>query len=87
MSHWNHRVFVVEDASKYDETWYFIGEVFYNDDGEIDGHTGPIPVTGESIKDLRQALEWMLKSLDAPILNAEEKKYWQTPSPWDMDEE
>jgi hypothetical protein len=49
-------------------THYGIVEVYYNDDSTIYGHTGPIEVTGESVRDLRWTLAQMLRCLRAPVL-------------------
>lgn len=68
MSHWNHRVMkrTLGDGSEY----YGIHEVFYNDDGSIYAFTkNSMDVFGESVEDLRQTLEWMLKCLEHPILD------------------
>ena len=66
---WNHRVIKLNISDDY----YKISEVFYNQDGSIFGYinTG---VSGESIDDIRETLEWMLECLDKPILIEEEIK-------------
>ena len=63
--HWNHRVV---NRSTEDETWYTIEEVYYDDDDTIRGHTDGLRVGGESIEELRETLERMLRCLEQPII-------------------
>ncbi len=71
MSHWNHRV--LRETLPNGEYYYSIHEVFYNDDGSIYAYTkDPIDVGGESIKDIRQTLNWIRKCLKNPVLIAED---------------
>ena len=55
------------------EIFYMIHEVFY--DGKKTGWTecGMRPC-GETIKDLKQDLKWMLKAFEAPILDSKTGK-------------
>lgn len=83
MSHWNHRVMKRKLESG---DFYGIHEVFYNEDGSIWSYTvDPIEVVGESIDELKQTLEWMLKCLDNPILVDGEFDY--TTKSEDIDED
>lgn len=71
MSHWNHRVIKhVYDTPDGDQAvWYNIHEVYYNEDGTIWAHTeNPTAGHGETIEELRESLERMLKCLEFPIL-------------------
>lgn len=76
---WNHRV--VEHTYK-NETFYQIHECYYGDRSKgkrphsitVDG----VAPTGESIEDLRWALEHMLSCLDKPVLKA--KSYIKKPA-------
>lgn len=70
MSTWNHRVMKRKDG---DEDWFTIHEVYYKDNMDIEGYTDAIPVGGNSIEELRWTLEQMIKSLDKPILDYEDK--------------
>jgi len=63
---WNHRVMKHHDCG---EDWYGIHEVFYDENGEVDGWAESADVTGESLNDLRTALDWMLDCLDKPVLD------------------
>lgn len=75
MGYWNHRV-VKKYYPQDDYTEFSVREVFYNDDGSINGYTeNPARVSGESMESLRQYLEWCLKSLDQPILIDGEVKF------------
>lgn len=65
--HWNHRVF--EKTDYFGEKYFEIHEVYYNDDGTINGFTvNPIAPMGISVDDLKWALAHMIKCLDNPIL-------------------
>jgi len=67
MSHWNHRVVkeVLEDGTD----WYSVREVFYNDDNTIYAYTQePINISGESIEELKEYVQWILDCLDKDIL-------------------
>jgi len=67
MSHWNHRVVKAKysDGTEY----YSVREVFYNDDGSIFGYTSePVDVSGESMEDLKEYIQWCLDCLDKPML-------------------
>ena len=67
MSHWNHRV--VKSLLPDGTTEFTIREVFYNDDDTIMAHTlEAVKPYGETIKELRETLQWMLNCLDFPIL-------------------
>ena len=62
MPYWNYRV--VKEKG-----YYTIREVHYNDDGSIYAYSSePRPAFGESIEELKETLEWMLKSLEKPVL-------------------
>lgn len=71
--HWNHRV-MRQHFDGTDEVTYGIREVFYNDDGSIDGWTAePIDPHGETVEELRADLERMLACLDRPVLDEVEE--------------
>lgn len=71
MSYWNYRVFktvhTLHDGST--EEVFTIREAFYSDDDRVEGWTAePCHPQGETLDEIRQDLEWMLKALDAPVL-------------------
>jgi len=70
--HWNHRVIRRSRPSAFDDSIdesFGIHEVFYEDNGKIISWTqSPIEVSGDTIEDLREYLEWMRLSLDKAIL-------------------
>lgn len=80
MSTWNHRVMRHKYASPESgeaEVMLAIHEVYYKDQTRDDqkiiaddvGYTeNPVSVTGESIEELRDTLQRMLKALDKPVL-------------------
>jgi len=63
---WNHRVV----RKRYEaEVLLGIHEVFYDDEGVPDMVTvDPVSVCGETLKELEETLDWMLKALGQPIL-------------------
>lgn len=69
MGHWNHRV-LKHNAGTEDE-YLAIHEAFYGVDGEDDvvWTRDPITVTGETIEELRETLERMLRALETPVLD------------------
>jgi hypothetical protein len=77
MGHWNHRV-VRRTVMEFDQPveWFGIHEVFYGSSDESDpGWTDePISVEGESIDELRETLERMLRALDRPVIIDNEKE-------------
>jgi hypothetical protein len=63
---WNHRVF--KNDSQFDV--YDIREVFYDENGKPDGYTmEPVYPAGNTIGELREELERMLKALKRPVLS------------------
>ena len=70
--HWNHRVIskqVPADIKGNTETAYEIHEVYYNEEGiptscTVDG----ITAFGETVEELKETLERMLKATEKPIL-------------------
>ena len=67
---WEYRV--VERVSSRphmdDAIWYEIIEVYYDDEGKVVGSTDAVHPTGDSLEDLRQDLELMLRALDKPVI-------------------
>jgi hypothetical protein len=69
--HWNHRVIVRLEGL---EQLYELHEVYYRDDGSIEGWTaGPVRVMGDSVKEMKQSLRWMLKAMDKPVLTVKKQ--------------
>ena len=58
---WNHK-YLHEPMELFD-----ICEVYYDENGDIDYITDSL-ITEESIDDLRKTLQWMLESLDKPVI-------------------
>jgi len=64
---WNHRVMKHKDG---DDDFFTIHEVYYDKKGKINGYTSNgTSVCGNSLQELREGLERMLKSLDKEILD------------------
>jgi hypothetical protein len=78
---WNHRVLKTVTSH---ETCYCIVEAYYDEDGNLNGHTGEMPVSVSyslkdneektPIEDLRDTLEKMLRCLDKPIIESKNGK-------------
>jgi len=64
---WDHRV--VRQTLPDGSYWYSVREVFYNDDGTIYAYTeNPVNISGESIEDLREYIQWILHCTSEPML-------------------
>jgi hypothetical protein len=59
---WNHP-YLHEPTELFD-----ICEVYYDENGDVDYMTDPV-VTEDSIEDIRETLQWMLDSLDKPVID------------------
>lgn len=85
MPTWNHRIVKKRDpnykeGSAWPEFFYEIHEAHYNDNGKLCAITeDAISPYGETIEDIKEVLEWMLKACDNPILIDGEIEY----APWD----
>lgn len=67
---WNHRVF--RSVDEHGEVAFTIREVFYDDDGKVEGWTkDPIAAYGETLEGLRTELIRMLAATANPILEDE----------------
>ena len=69
---WNHRVVrrFYPNTHMDDSMLYEIYEVYYKEDGTIDGITEePIRIREESIDDLRKTMERLTQCLTKPIIN------------------
>lgn len=70
---WNHRVIVRKDGR--DQQYYGIHEVYYKKNNKPDMATeNAVGVIGDSIPELRETLERMLRALDTPVLRWKGKK-------------
>ena len=59
---WNNRIVKHE---KDDTVWYAVHEVFYNDNGGINGYTeDPITILGETVEDVKSQLEMITKDIE-----------------------
>jgi len=75
MSHWNHRVV---KSTKGEEKVFLIHEVYYSDDGTINGWTNPVYPQGETLEELQADFENQKRAFEKPLLetvtiNGEEK--------------
>lgn len=70
MSYWNHRVFAHTHTDS-GERRYEIHEAYYTDDGRLYAHTArSVPPYGESLEELRETLQMMLRATEQPVLTA-----------------
>ena len=53
-------------------TWYGVHEVYYDEEGNIDGWTKDAIVTGDNLEDLKWKLDHMPEALDKPVLEYNE---------------
>ena len=59
---WNNRIVKHE---KDDTTWYSVHEVFYHENGGINGYTEePIVILGETVEDVKSQLEMIMKDIE-----------------------
>ena len=67
---WNHRVMKHKDG---EDDFFQIHEVYYTEDGEVDGYTlNGVAAGGNTLDELRSELQRMLDSLDKEVLIYEE---------------
>ena len=72
MSHWNYRV-IRKHHPEPDSVTYHVHEVYYRDDGGIDGWTQEsVAPMGETAEELREDIRYFMHAFRRPIL--EEKK-------------
>lgn len=73
MTYWNHRVIRKEDA-KTETVSFQIHEVYYSDDGAIEGWTqDPVSPFGETEYELREEIRYFLQAFRYPILEEKEE--------------
>jgi hypothetical protein len=76
---WNHRVCKNTEQG---EIFYNIHEVYYDDDGKVEGWTqNAVAPLGNDLDELRNELKWMLEALDKPILDLADELLKVLPSP------
>ena len=71
MASWNYRIIKTID---YDEPIYRIHEVYYDDNGMIEGWTKePVLPYGENVNELREDIYYFLQAFRQPILELKEE--------------
>ena len=69
MGHWNYRIVRSYPANK-EEAWYSIREVYYDNNGKVNGWTeNAIAPESNTIEGLLETLQLMLNCLDKPVLD------------------
>jgi hypothetical protein len=74
---WNHRIIRhIEKITHMDDSIYYaIHEVYYDEDGKVNGWTEePIRIMEESLEDLKVTLQRLVESFDNPVLDKETKE-------------
>lgn len=72
MSHWNYRV-LRKHHTETDSVTYHVHEVYYRDDGYIEGWTQePVAPMGETAEELREDIRYFLHAFRRPILEERE---------------
>jgi hypothetical protein len=67
MGTWNYRVF--KNTSETDHVYYAVHEVYYSDDGTMNGRTeSAVWPTGQTVEELRSDIMRMLKALEQPVM-------------------
>ena len=82
---WNYRVVRTERQTKKEQyDIYQLYEVYYDDDGKIEGMTeNAMQPYGESLEELKNDLQWMMEALREPVLDMEElEKQFEENPPW-----
>jgi len=84
MGHWNHRLVrrvyparTVSTVELPEEVEYGVYEAYYglgDEAGAVSITTNPATVVGESVANLRETLQHMLRALDAPVLDYETRE-------------
>ena len=86
MSHWNYRV-IRKHHLKPDSVTYHVHEVYYRDDGGIDGWTQEsVAPMGETAEELREDIRYFLHAFRRPILEIKEIDEVSTLVPDDSDD-
>ena len=72
--YWNYRVMERVDnaGTDYEETNFYIVEMYYDEEDKLIGWSTKETVYGESVDSLRDVLSWMMLALDKETLNEEE---------------
>jgi hypothetical protein len=72
MAYWNYRV-IRKDEDKAGTASYQIHEVYYQENGVIDGWTEtPVHPCGDTREELREDIRFFLKAFQRPVLEAKE---------------
>lgn len=69
---WNHRIIRhIEPRTHMDDSIYYaIHEVYYDEDGKVNGWTEePIRIMEESLEDLKVTLQRLTESFDNPVID------------------
>ncbi len=72
MSHWHYRV-IRKHHPETDSVTYHVHEVYYQEDGSIDGWTQEsVAPLGETVEELREDIRYFLQAFRCPILEEKE---------------
>ena len=81
---WNNRIVKHE---KDDIVWYSVHEVFYHENGGINGYTeDPISIVGETVEDVKSQLKMIMKDIEKhEVINASTVKFEDWAEAFDED--
>ena len=63
---WDYRVLVFEQPNS--DLNFAVCEVYYDEAGNPTGYTDPIDISGETIEELRTALNYIRRDISKPVL-------------------
>ena len=74
MGTWEYRVLekVTNHPQIGEVVWHEIVEVYYDDDGKLDATSDKTYPVGDTVEDLREDLELMLRATNKPVISHEE---------------
>ena len=81
---WNNRIVKHE---KDDTVWYSVHEVFYHENGGINGYTeDPISIVGETVEDVKSQLKMIMKDIEKhEVIDASTVKFEDWAEAFDED--
>ena len=81
---WNNRIV---KHKKDDAVWYSVHEVFYNENGGINGYTeDPITIVGETVEEVKSQLEMIMKDIEKhEVIDASTVKFEDWAEAFDED--
>ena len=85
---WNNRIVKhKKDVGVQSYSWYSVHEVFYNENGGINGYTeDPISIVGETVEDVKSQLKMIMKDIEKhEVIDASTVKFEDWAEAFDED--